>query len=113
MRPPARSARGRPNDVHARASGCKGCGPPARRPLWRRAACELKQLALAPASPGESRHVMKQILVGVDGSKECRAALALAVDLAASRKALVRLVCVVAPFDAFSADMIAFPEQAK
>lgn len=56
---------------------------------------------------------MKQILVGVDGSKECRAALALAVDLASTRKALVRLVCVVAPFDAFSADMIAFPEQTR
>jgi|1185.fasta_scaffold112984_1 nucleotide-binding universal stress UspA family protein len=54
---------------------------------------------------------MKQILVGVDGSKESRAALATAVDLAAARKSLVRLACVVAPFDAFSPDAIAFPEQ--
>ena len=54
---------------------------------------------------------MQQILVGVDGSKESRAALKTAIELAAARKSLVRMVCVIPPFEAFAADFVTIPEQ--
>jgi nucleotide-binding universal stress UspA family protein len=54
---------------------------------------------------------MQQILVGVDGSRESRAALRTALDLARARKSLVRMVCVVPPFEAFAVDFITIPQQ--
>ena len=54
---------------------------------------------------------MQQILVGVDGSRESRAALKTALELAAARKSLVRVVCVVPPFEVFAADFVTIPQQ--
>ncbi len=55
---------------------------------------------------------MKQILVGVDGSNESRAAAQKGAELAAATKALLRLVCVVPPFEAFS-NVVASPREIK
>ena len=54
---------------------------------------------------------MQQILVGVDGSRESRAALQTALDLAAARQSMVRMVCVIPPFEAFATDFVTIPAQ--
>ena len=55
---------------------------------------------------------MKQILVGVDGSKESRAAAKKAAELAGAEKATLRLVCVVPPVEVFT-NVIASPRELK
>ena len=45
---------------------------------------------------------MKQILVGVDGSKESRAAAKKAAEIAINSKEMLRLVCVVPPIQVFT-----------
>ena len=53
---------------------------------------------------------MKQILVAVDGSAESKAAVKLAGEIAAGVRALVRVVCVVPPYEAFN-NVVASPEE--
>ena len=53
---------------------------------------------------------MKQILVGVDGSKESRAAARKAAEMATASKATLRLVCVVPPVEVFT-NVIASPRE--
>ena len=55
---------------------------------------------------------MKQILVGVDGSKESRAAAEKAAEIAAGTKAMLRLVCVVPPIEALT-NVIPSPRQVQ
>ena len=53
---------------------------------------------------------MKQIIVGVDGSPESRAATKKGAELAAATHALLRLVCVIPPFEAFR-NVVASPRE--
>lgn len=55
---------------------------------------------------------MKQILVGVDGSNESRAAAQRAATIAAGTGAMLRLVCVVPPFEALT-NVIPSPRQVQ
>jgi nucleotide-binding universal stress UspA family protein len=55
---------------------------------------------------------MKQVLVGVDGSKESRAAAQKGAEIAAALKAVLRLVCVVPPVEVFT-NVISSPREIK
>jgi nucleotide-binding universal stress UspA family protein len=55
---------------------------------------------------------MKQIIVGVDGSKASHAAAQKGAEFAAATKAVLRLVCVVPPIEAFT-NVVASPRDIK
>jgi len=55
---------------------------------------------------------MKQILVGVDGSKESRAAAQKGAEIAAATHETLRLVCVVPPIEVFT-NVIASPGEIR
>ena len=55
---------------------------------------------------------MKQVLVGVDGSKESRAAAQKGAQIAAGINASLRLVCIVPPVEVFT-NVISSPRELK